>query len=53
MNKEPMDVNVKDGLATLLEAGDFIPDEKVEALAEKARKEAEEAAREYRCRHHD
>ncbi|MGK2893091.1 hypothetical protein [Klebsiella michiganensis] len=53
MSKDPMDVNVNDGLAELLEAGDFIPDGRVEELAEKARKEAEEAAREYRRKHHD
>ncbi|WP_436883397.1 hypothetical protein [Enterobacter asburiae] len=53
MSKDPMDVNVNDGLATLLEAGESIPDEKAEELAEKARKAAEEATSEYRRKHHD
>ncbi|WP_181366970.1 hypothetical protein [Enterobacter sp. CGMCC 5087] len=53
MSKDLMDMNVNDGLATLLEAGEFIPDDKADELAEKARKEAEVATSEYRRKHHD
>ncbi|WP_158414359.1 MULTISPECIES: hypothetical protein [Enterobacteriaceae] len=51
MNIEPLETNVGDGLAEIHEAGKLIPEDKVEELAEKAKKEAEEATAEYRKKH--
>ncbi len=53
MSKDLMDVNVNDCLATLLEAGEFISDDKADELAERARKEAGGATSEFRRKHHD
>ncbi|MBK4555596.1 MULTISPECIES: hypothetical protein [Enterobacteriaceae] len=53
MRKEPLETNVTDGLAEMHEAAELIPEDKVEELAEKAKKEAEEATSEYRKKHEE
>ena len=51
MSKEPLETSVNEGLAKMHEAGELIPKEAVEELAEKARKDAEEERQRHRARH--
>ncbi|MCS3433169.1 hypothetical protein [Klebsiella sp. BIGb0407] len=41
MSKDPLETDVNEGLAKMHEASELVSEEEVEALAEKARKEAE------------
>ncbi|HDT3870217.1 TPA: hypothetical protein QHP67_002135 [Klebsiella pneumoniae subsp. pneumoniae] len=51
MSKDPLKTSVSEGLAKMHEASEFIPEETVEELAEKARKDAEESKQQHRNKH--
>jgi|UPI0005C3A767 hypothetical protein len=51
MSNDPLKTSVSEGLAKMHEASEFIPEETVEELAEKARKDAEESKLQHRNKH--
>lgn len=51
MSKNPLETDVNAGLAKMHEANERVSEEEVEALAEKARKEAELSQKQHQKKH--
>ena len=51
MSKEPLTTDVNEGLAKMHEAGEQVTEQEAEALAEKAKKEAEKSRKQYLKKH--